>query len=232
MSRKDKSMHPGKPGLPDSEADIAASDAEVTATDLEHAHPADAADRLELLPLEDQVRLVKTLPLEDAAEALEEMEERVRGPLLEELEPELAADILEEMSPDDAADALDEVSDEARDTILDHVEQEDAEEITQLMGYDPETAGGVMNTEVVVLDKGLTVDQAITMIRAEIEDKEIPYYAYLVDEDEKLVGVLSLRDLLMSRPGRLLKDLVESQSLVSVVFDVDREEVAHLLGHY
>ena len=208
------------------------SEGTVTASDLENVHPADVADHLENLPLEEQVKLVGSLPLEDAAETLEEMTERVRAQLLEELDPELAADILEEMSPDEAADALDELAEDVRDKILDRVESKEAEEIASLMGYDPDTAGGVMNTEVVILDYGLTVDQAISMIRNEIEDKEIPYYAYLVDEDEKLVGVLSLRDLLMSRPGKLLKDMVESQSLVSVVFDVDREEVAHVLGHY
>lgn len=207
-------------------------DAPLTASDLENVHPADVADHLENLTLPEQVALVESLPLGDAAETLEEMAEHARSQLLEELDPALAADILEEMSPDDAADALDELKEEVRDTIMDHVESKEAQEIVQLMGHDPDTAGGVMNTEVVILDHGLTVDQAISMIRTEIEDKEIPYYAYLVDEDEKLVGVLSLRDLLMSRPGKLLKDLVENQSLISVVFDVDREEVAHLLGHY
>ena len=208
------------------------ADHELTVADLENVHPADVADHLENLPLEEQVRFMESLPIEDAAETIEEMEEHVRAPLLEELSPELAAGILAEMSPDDAADALDELSEEVRDKILDHVDSQEAEEIAQLMGYDPDTAGGVMNTEVVILDHGLTVDQAIAMMRTEIEDKEIPYYAYLVDEEEKLVGVLSLRDLIMSPHGVLLKDMVQNQSLVSVRFDVDREEVAHVLGHY
>jgi magnesium transporter len=227
---------PGGPAHPlpdqDSRTDASAEDAEITAEDLEHVHPADVADQLEELPLEDQVRLVESLPLEDAAETLEEMEEHVRVPLLKSLDPELAADLLEEMSPDDAADALDELGPEYRERLLRRVERDDARALKRLMRYDPDTAGGVMNTEILVLDQGLSTDQAIGVMRKEIEDKEIPYYAYLIDESERLVGVASLRDILQSRPGTLLKSLVRNQSLISVVFDVDKEEVAHQLGHY
>lgn len=200
--------------------------------DLENFHPADAADILENLPLESQVRVIGTIPLDEAAETIVEMAEHQRTPLLQSLDPELAADILEEMFPDDAADLLDDLGEEYRNVLLRRVEREDAAEIRSLMRFDPETAGGVMNSEIVILDHGLTVDQAISIIRKEIEDKEIPYYAYLVDEDEVLVGVLSLRDLLLAKPGTLLKALIKNQNLINVVFDVDKEEVANLLGHY
>ncbi|MBG3878365.1 magnesium transporter [Desulfovibrio oxamicus] len=200
--------------------------------DAEFAHPADVADHLENLSLERQVCVLRHLPAEDAADALAELDEHVRVDLLENLDADVAAQILSEMSPDDAADVLDELDEDHRDVLLSSLETEDAEEIRHLMAFDPDTAGGVMNTEVIILDHGLTADQAILQIRAEIEDKEIPYYAYVVDEQDRLVGVLSLRDIMLCKPGNKLRDEVRGQGLISVLFDQDKEEVAHLLGHY
>ena len=105
-------------------------------------------------------------------------------------------------------------------------------EIEQLLKFNPDTAGGVMNTEIVVMNDRLTVDQAIRLIREEIRDKEIPYYAYIVDEEDHLLGVLSMRDLLLSKPGTMLGALIKNQTLVAATFDVDREEVAHLIRRY
>lgn len=202
---------------------------------MEHAHPADAADHLEGLNLDEQVRLVAAMPVEEVAQSLEEMEDHARTELITQLQPELVADILEEMAPDEAADVLDNLDEVLREQLLKHhVESQDALALTELMRFDPDTAGGVMNTEIVILDKGLSADQAIKIMRREIVDKEIPYYAYLVDEEssEELVGVVSLRDMLTARPGQLVKNLIKHQQLVTVLHDVDKEEVAHQLTRY
>ncbi|MDL2317343.1 magnesium transporter [Desulfovibrio sp. OttesenSCG-928-A18] len=198
----------------------------------EFSHPADVAEHLENLSLEEQVSLLKALPTEDAAEALAELDEHVRVELLENLDPDTAAGIVGEMSPDDAADVLDELDDEHSDVLLSKLESEDAEEIRGLMAFDPETAGGVMNTEVVILADDITADEAIRQIRKEIEDKEIPYYAYIVAADHKLAGVLSLRDLMLCPPGTPLRDEISDQELITVTFDTVREEVARLIGRY
>ena len=195
-------------------------------------HPADVAVHLETLPFAEQLRLLTTLPVEEAAEALAELDEQIRVEILENLSPELASALIAAMSPDDAADTLDELEDDHRDELLNSLDTEDAEEIRTLMAYDPDTAGGVMNTEVFILEQSLTVDQAISQVRAEIEDKEIPYYAYVVDDSSCLVGVLSLRDLLLSRPGTLLRDSIAGQNLISVTVDQGREEIARLMSHY
>lgn len=219
--------------LPEECRDPSAQDEDAGFADPAHpAHPADVAEHLENLSLERQVCVLRHLPAEDAAEALAELDEHVRVDLLENLDADVAAQILSEMSPDDAADVLDELDKDHRDVLLSNLETEDAEEIRHLMGFDPDTAGGVMNTEVIILDHALTADQAISQIRAEIEDKEIPYYAYLVDEQDRLVGVLSLRDIMLCKPGTRLRDEVRGQGLISVLFDRDKEEVARLLGHY
>ena len=198
----------------------------------EFSHPADVADHLENLSLEKQVCLLSALPVEEAAEALAELEEHTRVELLENLDPDKAASIVAEMSPDDAADILDELDADHSIVLLSKLESEDAEEIRNLMAFDPETAGGVMNTEIIILDSDITADQAIRQIRAEIEDKEIPYYAYIVTTDDRLSGVLSLRDLLVCPPGMALRDALGDQELITVTFDKKREEVARLIGHY
>lgn len=198
----------------------------------EFSHPADVAEHMENLSLENQVLLLKSLPLEEAAEALAELDEHTRVELLENLDTDTAADIVGEMSPDDAADVLDELDEDHSKELLSKLGSEDAEEIRTLMAFDPETAGGVMNIEVIILAEDITADEAIRQIRTEIEDKEIPYYAYIVNPDDVLVGVLSLRDLIVSTPGTLLREELADQELITVTFDTGKEEVARVIGHY
>ena len=200
--------------------------------DAEFAHPADVAEHIENLPVEQRVSVLESLPVEHAAETLTELEEHVRVELIENLKPVQAASLLAEMSPDDAADVLDELEEDHRAEILGSLDHEDAEAIRSLMAFDPDTAGGVMNTEILILNQNLTADMAIEQVRNEVEDKEFAYYAYIVADDGVLVGVLSLRDLLLCKPGVVLRDILPSQRAVSVLVDRDKEEVAQILGRY
>ncbi|PIE69022.1 MAG: magnesium transporter [Deltaproteobacteria bacterium] len=195
-------------------------------------HPADAADHLENLTLEEQVVMVCSLSPEDAASSIAEMDSLDRVSLMTRLRPQLAADILTLMSPDDAADLVAELQPEIRKAIFRELDQEDAAEIKSLLMYDPDSAGGVMNTEILVLDENLTADQAVTIIRRQVEESEIPYYAYMVDEYRHLKGVLSLRDIMVSPVGKKLKELLVEQNLIAVTFDTDKEEVAKLIDRY
>lgn len=196
------------------------------------AHPADMADHIENLSLEKQVCVLRHLPREDAAEALAELDENVAVDVLENMDPDDAAKIIAEMSPDDAADVLDELDEGHRDTLLSKLGKEDSEELRNLLGFDPDSAAGVMNTEIILLDEDISVDDAILQIRAEMEDKESPYYAYIVDKRDVLVGVLSLRDLMLSKPGTIVREALGSHSVISVPYDMDKGEVANLLSHY
>ncbi|NCD24235.1 MAG: magnesium transporter [Deltaproteobacteria bacterium] len=202
------------------------------ATSLDSQHPADTADELENLSLTEQLEYIQEMDVEDAAESITEMERHDRIALVSTLSPSFAAAILEVMSPDDAADILEDLPQEARAGIFKKLEREDAEEISDLLRFDPDSAGGVMNTEILALDQHMNAQQAITLVRDRVEESEIPYYAYIVDEYRHLKGVLSLRDLLLS-PGRtILKDLLHEQNLIYVSFDVDKEEVARLISRY
>ncbi|WP_319466735.1 magnesium transporter [uncultured Pseudodesulfovibrio sp.] len=218
-----------------SKEEIRPEDVEIdglTAAELEAQHPADAAEAIEGLDLTDQIKFIKQLPVKDAALSLAEMETHDQKEIIQNLNRGLAGRIVAHMSPDDATDLLDELDYELQQALLRRVPAEERAELKTLLTFDPDTAGGVMNTEVVILDQDLNVDLAITKIREEVEDKEIPYYAYLTDEKDRLVGVVSLRDILLARRGAMLKDLVKTQSLVTVGYNIDKEEVAHLIAHY
>lgn len=200
--------------------------------DSSFVHPADLADHLENLSLEKQVCALKHLPKEDAASALAELEGNVAVDVLENLDADTAAQIIAEMDPDDAADVLDELDEDHRDVLLGHLEKEDSEELRNLLNFDPNSAAGVMNTELILVEQTLTADEAIATIRSQMESKENPYYAYVVDDKDILVGVLSLKNLMLARPGTLLRDAVAGQSIVSVTYDTEKGEVASLLSHY
>ncbi len=196
-------------------------------------HPADLADHLENLDLQSQVCALRRMNAEDAAEALAELDENVAVDVLENLDADDAAQIIAEMDPDDAADVLDELDEDHRDELLGRMTKEDSEELRNLLNFPPDSAAGVMNIEIILLEDTWTVDRAIGHIRHEMEeDKEIPYYGYVVDGEDKLVGVLSLRDLMLAKPGTILAAAVAGQSVVSVLYDTDKRDVAGELSHY
>lgn len=220
-----------KPGeQADSAAHLAVGGEELAGTDF--SHPADRAEHLGQLSLKEQVYVLKHLPADEAAEALAELDSPVASDVLENLDANDAARILAEMSPDDAVDVLDGVDEGHRDALLSNLAPEEALELRALLTFDPDTAAGVMNTEIILIQADMTVDEAIRQIRSDMEDMEMPYYVYVVDAMDILVGVLSLRDLMLTRPGTHIQDVLGKQDLITVVYDADKAEVARLLGHY
>lgn len=196
-------------------------------------HPADLADHLEALSPEMRVDALRQMTAEDAADALAELDGNLAADALENMDTAKAVQILAEMDPDDAADVLDDLDDLSRDTLLEKMTQEDSEELRHLLSFDPDSAAGVMNTEIILLENTLSVDDAIIHIRNEMqEDKESPYYAYVVDRQDILVGVLSLRDLMLAKPGTIVGDASAGQNVISVTWDTDKEEVARIISHY
>ncbi len=201
--------------------------------DSELVHPADRAEFMESLPLEKQLCMITHMETEDAADALAELDETQARDVIENLDAEDAARILSAMDPDDAVDVLDEVDEDHRDILLNNLTPEDAMELRALLSFDPDTAAGVMNTEIITVPSDINVDQAIRHIRIELEDKDMPYYVYVVDHLDKLVGIISLRELMLSKPHTLMKDLLSDQrDPVTVQFDTDKSEVAQILSHY
>ncbi len=201
--------------------------------DKELVHPADRAELMESLSLEKQICMLTHMETEDAAEALAELDESQAKDLIENLDAEDAARILSAMDPDDAVDVLDEVDEDHRDVVLQNLAPEDAMELRALLTFDPDTAAGVMNTEIITVSHNENVDDAIKHIREDLEDKDMPYYVYVVDELDKLVSIISLRELMLSKPHTFIKELLsDKKELITVEYDTDKSEVAKILSHY
>jgi len=198
---------------------------------LAELHPADLATIIDQLSRSDRVGLIASLDDEAAADAIGEMEPEAQVDILEDLEPERAADILEEMDPDDAADLVADLSEESREEILGLMEKDEAEEVQELMEYDEDTAGGIMTTEFVAVPRTLTAAETIDRLRELEPNAETIYYVYVTDADDRLVGVLSLRDLIVAKPNRPIGDFMYDEP-VAVRTDASQEEVTELVARY
>jgi magnesium transporter len=193
--------------------------------------PADLATIIDQLSRDDRVGLIRSLDDEAAADAIGEMEPEAQVDILEDLEPARAADILEEMDPDEAADLVADLSEESREEILGLMEKDEADEVQELMTYGEETAGGIMTTEFVAVPANLTAAQTIDKLRELEPNAETIYYVYVTDSDERLVGVLSLRDLIVAKPNTRISTFMYDEP-VAVRTDADQEEVTEVVARY
>jgi Mg2+ transporter MgtE len=213
------------------ESTIAAVKLRVPHAGLAELHPADLATIIDQLTPRDRAGVLASLDDEAVADAIEELEPDSQVDVLEELLPDRAADILEEMSPDDAADLVADLSDTARAEILALMEKTEADEVKELLGYPEETAGGIMTTEYIAVPANLTAAETIDKLRALEPSAETIYYVYVVDDDERLVGVLSLRDLIVAKPETPINEVMIDEPVAVGVLDHQRE-VANLVARY
>ncbi len=195
------------------------------------ADPHDAADILEELGEDAATDLLAELDPDDAADVLEEMQDDLAADILEEYDPETAADLLEEMPADEAADVIAALEPDAREGIFDAMEDPAEADVRRLLVYPPDSAGGLMTTEVAKLPVGMTAGEAIERVRQMNEELEDLSYVYIVDFQDRLVGVLSFRDLVFRRPGEGLDEAM-IHNPVAVSPYADREEAAELTHRY
>ena len=198
---------------------------------LAELHPADLADIIDQLTPRDRLGVLASLDDEALADVVEEMEPDTQVEVLEDLEPSRAADILEEMSPDDAADLVADLSDRSRDEILALMEQDEAEEVRDLLAFPEDSAGGMMTTEFVAVPATLTAAETIDRLRELEPDAETIYYVYVVDDDGRLVGVLSLRDLIVARPETRIAEVMIDEPVAVPALE-PAESVAETIAHY
>ena len=203
----------------------------VSAERLSALHPSDIARIISELDPHQRTDLMQTFDVETAADVLTEMDAEIQASVVENLEDERAADILEGMEPDEAADVLGDISADRREDILDEMEPEEAEDVKELLGYKDNTAGGLMTTEYVALSRDMTAQEAIDRIRELEPSAETIYYLYVIDSSEHLVGVLSLRDLIIAQPSNLIEDVMEPR-VIHVHLDASVEDIAHSLSDY
>jgi magnesium transporter len=193
-------------------------------------HPSDVSDVLAGLDRETRLQLVQALPPEIASEALAEMEEEEHPEaVLAALVPEHAADILDELDDDDAADLVADLTAETAERILSEVE--DRDEIERLLTYDEESAGGLMTASVVAVDQDVTAARALDEIRRQAEEVEDFYQVYCVDARHHLVGILPLQRLVVARPERPVREIMDPPPVIALP-EMDQEEVARLMARY
>jgi Mg/Co/Ni transporter MgtE len=194
-------------------------------------HPSDLAQILTEMAPEEGTEILASVDEELAGEALHEVPDEVRDKILKEMDKELISDILEEMPPDEAADILGDMPEETSEELLSLMEKEDAEEVKDLLSYEEDTAGGLMTTEFLDFSSELTIDEAMANIRLLVPDVEFIYYIYIVDDEDHLLGVVTLKRLLTSPLYKTLQEVM-TQNVKSVHFDTGRKEIAEMISKY
>lgn len=203
----------------------------VSHTKLAELRPADIADILEQLDAEEAGAVLGRLSPAMAADALNEVEYPLQSEILSELDPERASDLLEILPPDDAADILADIPQDEAERLLSLMPVSESQPIRDLLRYGPQTAGGIMTTEVLALEQALTVEDALAYLREHSEHLEMIYYLYIIDAERHLIGIVSLRELVVATPGTHLQELMDA-NVIKVRADMDQEEVARLIAKY
>jgi magnesium transporter len=198
---------------------------------LSELHPADLAEIISDLNRAEGRDLLGNLDAETAAEALEEVEPDFQASLVEGWSNEKVADVLDEMAPDEAADLLAEMPQERSQQVLNLMEKDEAEDVRRLLTYPEESAGGIMNTEFVSVRAGWSAAQVLDYLRQNAEGAETIYYLYVTDEASHLMGVFSLRELVLSKPKRLVSEIMQDRVLSVSLLD-PQEEIAQLISKY
>jgi magnesium transporter len=196
-------------------------------------HYADIAEILDQLT-NDEAKFIYFLVDEDTqADILMELDEDVRDRFLASLTTKEIADQLENLDSDDAADILGELTDEQIHEVISQMEDDEAaEDIVDLLNYDENTAGGLMQKEFIQANMNWTVDRAIVELRRQAEDVEKVYNIYVVDELNKLIGLLSLKRLLFASPKTQISEIFQSKNIISVKTSDPDEEVAKIMEKY
>jgi magnesium transporter len=198
---------------------------------LSELHPADIADIISQVSHKEGANFFKDLDIDVAAEALSELQPETQVDIITGMDTDKAADIIEEMPPDEAADILSDLPVDKAKEILESIEKEEAEDIQELLSHEEDTAGGLMTNEFIAYPAETTVRKAIENFKKVAEEIESVYYIYVIDAEEKLLGVVSLRDMILADPDAKLSDIMATK-LKTVTPETDEMEVAEIISKY
>jgi len=213
------------------ESDISRLKLKVPEYRLKKLHPADIAEIVDQLSINDSIAVLNSLDEEIAADTLEEIAPEKQVSLFEEMETKRAADLLEEMSPDDAADLIGDLSDDRAQELLEMMDPEEAKDVEHLLKYPEDTAGGIMTTEFAAVSDEFTAKETLNELRKLAKEIESIYYIYALSKSGDLVGVISFRELLLADPEQKLKDFMQSDLITLDVMEKEHE-VAKKIAKY
>src|SRR5210317_528436 len=205
---------------------------EVTAL-IEDLHPADIAEIMDDLTIDEAKFIYLLLDGDKASDVLVEIDEHDRKRFLKVLPPEfIASKFIEHMDSDDAADVVAELDEEVQKEVLNEIEDvEQAGDIVDLLEYDEDSAGGIMAKELVTVNENWTVSTCLKEISRQAEEVDEIYYIYVIDDAEKLLGVLSLKELILNHTNTKISNLYELD-VKSVTTDTRQEEIAEIMDKY
>ena len=194
-------------------------------------HPADLAEILSDLTRQEGSKILETLDIETLADTLEEVEPDFQASLIKHMSDDRVADLLEEMAPDEAADLLAELPQDRKHELLELMEDDEAEDVRKLLTYPEDTAGGIMNTEYFIVPSYFNAAQVMQRLRETAPEAETIYYIYVADQDEHLLGVFSLRQLVLAQPDALVTDFMEKRVVTVDLID-SQEDCAQVVSKY
>ena len=217
--------------LPEMKELIEANEIEELRELIDDFEPVEVAEIVEEFDDDQLSAFFKMLNTERATEILEQLSVDDQSRVVTALDTKRAAPLLDEMAPDVRADLFEELPDEVASPLLTKMTRAEAEDVRHLMGYDPDTAGGIMTTEFASAPATMTAEQALGYLRERAQMLDTIYYLYVVDADGKLVGVVSLKDIVLAAPDRRLRELMR-ENPVFVQVDEKQEEVARDVAKY
>ena len=194
-------------------------------------HPADLAEIISEVSQKERTAIFGSLDVDTAAEALHELEPGVQADIIDDMSKERASDILERMPPDEAADVLGDLPEAKAQELINLMEKEEAEDVQELMEHEDNTAGGLMTTEFLAFPPDMTVEEAIKELRLEAPDVETIFYLYILDQNEHVNGVVSLKNLILAMPHTLLSDIMLTP-VKTLPLDADGNDVSEFISKY
>jgi magnesium transporter len=198
---------------------------------LAQLHPADLAEIMEEISPAERQSIIDSLDEETAAETIAELDKRLQTQVVEKLDPEKAADIIKEMNPDEAADLIQNLEPDTSKEVLEEMDRQDANEVQQLMRFDENTAGGMMNTELVVVGEDATRGEVVDYIRFhEIALDQLDNIV-LINKDAQLAGTVPVARLILADTDQRVAELT-FEPLVSVPTDASDREVFEVFDKY
>lgn len=204
---------------------------EQLATRVEEMASPDGAAILQDLSTAQAADVAEALDPQTAANILAEMDHNLAATVIADMEPPEASSVLSYMDPDDRVDILEHVPRELHDQLVGEMDAAEAAEVHQLEQYPPDTAGGRMTTQVTALYEHITVENAVATLRQLSQELEQMFYVYVINKHHELVGVLSMRDLILARPETYLNKIM-IRNVRSVPASMDQEAVAQLMKKY